>query len=71
MGEAGKVLVRVYIDEQGLPHKVQVTQSSAMRASTRRQSPRSSRRASPYAENGRAMPGWAFVPLTFDLSAEP
>lgn len=68
MGEAGKVLVRVYIDEQGLPHKVQVTQSSGhARLDEAAVAAVQQARFKPYAENGRAMPGWAFVPLTFDL----
>ena len=40
MGEAGRVLVRVYIDEDGLPRNVQVNQSSGTRGSMKLRSPR-------------------------------
>lgn len=67
-GESGRVLVKVYVDEGGLPRSVQVVESSghprldeAARAAVQ------AARFKPYAENGRPTAGWAFVPLTFDL----
>lgn len=67
-GEAGRVLVRVYIDEAGLPRTVQLSASSghgrlddaALKAVLQA-------RFKPYAENGRPLGGWALIPLTFDL----
>ena len=67
-GETGRVQVRVYIDEAGLPRTVQLSASSghgrlddaALQAVLRA-------RFKPYTENGRPMGGWALIPLTFDL----
>lgn len=67
-GETGRVQVRVYIDEAGLPRTVQLSASSghgrldeaALQAVLRA-------RFKPYTENGSPMGGWALIPLTFDL----
>jgi len=67
-GESGRVLVRVYIDEAGLPRTVLVGQSSgharldAAALDAVRQA-----RFKPYTENARPTAGWALIPLIFDL----
>lgn len=67
-GESGRVMVRVLVDEAGMPQQVQISQSSgfarlddAARAAVHKA------RFKPYLEGGRAMAGWAFIPLIFDL----
>jgi protein TonB len=68
LGETGRVMVRVYVDEAGAVREVQLHKSSgfsrlddeAVRAVKRA-------RFKPYLENGRPTPGWAFIPLTFEL----
>ena len=63
-------MLRVYIDEAGLPRNVQVdvAKLAASRASTTRRSPRCSKaRFKPYTENGQRGRGWAYVPLDFEL----
>ena len=68
LGEAGKVLVRVYIDDEGLPRNVQVAQSSGhVRLDEAAIAAVHKARFKPYTENGRAVAGWAFIPLSFDL----
>lgn len=67
-GEAGRVLVRVYIDEGGVPRAVQVSESSGhARLDDAARVAVQATRFKPYAENGRPTAGWAFIPLTFDL----
>ncbi len=67
-GESGRVLVRVYIDESGVPRSVQVTGSSGHpRLDDAARIAVQATRFKPYAENGRPTAGWAFIPLTFDL----
>ncbi|MEP6504599.1 MAG: energy transducer TonB, partial [Betaproteobacteria bacterium] len=68
MKESGKVVVRVFIDEQGLPRDVQVSQSAgfarldeAAVAAVRKT------RFKPCIENGVAVSGWAFIPIEFEL----
>ena len=68
MGETGHVLIRVFIDEAGAAQNVQVNRSSghsrlddAALAAIRHA------RFKPYTENGKAIAGWAFVPLDFQL----
>lgn len=66
--QAGRALVKVYIDEAGMPRTVELEKSTgfalldeAAQAAVRKA------RFKPYTENGQAMPGWALIPLTFDL----
>ncbi len=66
--ESGRVLVRVYIDEAGLPQQVQLSRSTgfaaldeAALAAVRKA------RFKPYTENGLPTAGWAAIPLSFDL----
>lgn len=71
-GETGRVLVRVYIDEAGLPRSVQLSASSGHgRLDDAALQAVQQARFKPYAENGRPMGGWAFIPLTFDLETSP
>lgn len=68
LGESGQVLVRVYIDEAGLPRSVQIGASSGhARLDDAALQAVLQARFKPYAENGRPTAGWAFIPLTFDL----
>jgi len=67
-GESGRSVVRVLIDEQGLPRTVLIAQSSGFKrlddaalAAERRA------RFRPYTENGRSQAGWAHIPLVFEL----
>ena len=71
-GESGRVLVRVYIDEAGLPRSVQVSESSGhARLDDAAQAAVQQARFKPYSENGRPTAGWAFIPLSFDLEPRP
>lgn len=67
-GESGRVVLRVYIDEAGLPRQVQVNQSSGFpRLDEAATSAVQKARFKPYSDNGQPTAGWALVPLTFDL----
>lgn len=67
-GESGRVLVKVYVDEGGMPRSVQVAESSGYpRLDEAARVAVQAARFKPYAENGRPTAGWAFIPLTFDL----
>lgn len=66
--ETGRVLVRVLIDTQGLPARLQVEKSSghpllddAALDALRRA------RFKPWIENGQPQPGWALIPIDFQL----
>ena len=66
--ESGRVLVRVYLDEAGLPRTVQLSQSSGhARLDDAAVAAVQKARFKPYTEDGRPTPGWAFIPLDFDL----
>ena len=66
--ESGRVMVRVYIDEAGLPRTVQLSQSSGhARLDDAAVAAVQKARFKPYTEDGRPTPGWAFIPLDFDL----
>ena len=66
--EAGRVMVRVYIDEAGMPRTVQVSPSSGFaRLDDAAVAAVQKARFKPYTENGRPTAGWAFIPLVFDL----
>ncbi|MES1196742.1 MAG: energy transducer TonB, partial [Steroidobacter sp.] len=68
LGESGHVMVRVYINEAGLPGEMQVTQSSGYnRLDAAALAAVKLTRFKPYTENGNAVAGWAFIPLNFDL----
>ncbi len=67
-GETGRVMLRIYIDEAGLPRSVQVESSSGHpRLDDAGAAAMRKARFKPYTENGQAVAGWAFVPLDFAL----
>ncbi|MBY0468820.1 MAG: energy transducer TonB, partial [Burkholderiaceae bacterium] len=66
--ESGRVLMRVYIDEGGVPRAVKVAESSGYpRLDAAACAAAQATRFKPYAENGRPTAGWAFIPVTFAL----
>ena len=66
--EEGRVLVRVWIDEAGVPRTVQVSQSSGhSRLDDAAVAAVQKARFKPYSENGQPTPGWAYTPIDFDL----
>ena len=67
-GEAGHVVLRVFIDEAGLPRQVLVNQSSGFaRLDEAATTAVQKARFKPYSDNGQALAAWALVPLSFDL----
>ena len=69
-GEAGRVLLRVFIDEQGLPRQVQVNRSSGFaRLDEAAIEALRKARFKPCIADGQPVAGWALVPLTFELNA--
>jgi periplasmic protein TonB len=67
-GEAGRVVLRVYIDEAGMPRQVMLNQSSGFpRLDEAASAAVHAARFKPYSDNGRPLAGWALVPLSFDL----
>lgn len=68
LNESGLVVVRVFVDVDGLPRTVQVVQSSGY-ARLDEAALEGVRRARfrPYAENGRPTAGWARIPIPFEL----
>ena len=70
MRESGKVLVRVYIDEAGLPRNVQLANSTGFpRLDDAALAAVRNCRFKPYLENGVAVAGWAAIPIEFELPA--
>jgi protein TonB len=66
--ESGRVIVRVYIDTNGLPKSVQVATSSGFpRLDEAGVAAAQKARFKPYTENGQPVAGWASIPLDFDL----
>ena len=66
--ETGRVLVRVFIDEQGHAKNVQVNRSSGHpRLDEAGLAAVQKARFKPYTENGQPVAGWAFIPLDFEL----
>ncbi len=66
--EAGKVLVRVYIDSNGQPHNVQEVASSGFaRLDSAAAEAVQRARFRPYAENGEAIGVWTSIPINFEL----
>lgn len=67
-GEAGRVVLRVYVDEAGLPQQLHLSQSSGFpRLDEAAMAAVQKARFKPYSNNGQPTAGWALVPLTFDL----
>ncbi len=68
MRESGKALVRVYIDEAGLPRNVQIATSTGFaRLDDAAVAAVRNCRFKPYNENGAAVAGWAAIPIEFEL----
>lgn len=68
MKEAGRAVVRVFIDEAGMPRSVEIATSSGFqRLDDAALVAVRQARFKPYAENGAAMSGWAFIPIEFTL----
>lgn len=68
LGEAGRVTVRVLIDEQGRPADLRVQSSSGFaRLDEAALAALRAARFRPYTENGLAQRMWALVPIHFDL----
>lgn len=66
--EFGRAVVRVYIDEAGLPRSVEISRSSGFaRLDDSAVFAVKNARFKPYAENGIAVAGWAFIPIEFEL----
>ncbi|WP_280154481.1 energy transducer TonB [Piscinibacter sp. XHJ-5] len=67
-GEAGRVIVRVYIDEAGVPRQLLISKSSGFaRLDDAALAAVRAARFRPYTENGQPTAGWASIPLAFDL----
>ncbi len=70
MHESGRALVRVYIDEDGLPRNVQLAASTGFsRLDEAALAAVRNCRFKPYLENGVAVAGWAAIPIEFELPA--
>jgi protein TonB len=68
MRESGKALVRVFIDEAGLPHDVQLATSTGFaRLDDAALTAVRHCRFKPYLDNGVAVAGWAAIPIEFEL----
>jgi len=68
MREAGKALIRVYIDESGMPRNVQIAISTGFaRLDDAALMAVRNCRFKPYLENGVAVSGWAAIPIEFEL----
>jgi protein TonB len=68
LGEAGRVVLRVLIDDKGLPRQIAVQQSSGYpRLDSAALDAMRDARFKPYTENGAALPVWAPAPIAFDL----
>jgi protein TonB len=68
MRESGRALVRVWIDEAGLPRNVQLALSTGFaRLDDAALAAVRDCRFRPYLENGIAVAGWAAIPIEFEL----
>jgi protein TonB len=68
MKESGKALIRVYIDETGMPRNVQLAVSTGFsRLDDAALAAVRNCRFKPYLENGVAVAGWAAIPIEFEL----
>ena len=69
-GETGRVLLRVFVDEEGRPRQVLVHRSSGFtRLDEAAIDAVRKARFKPCLDQGRPAAGWALVPLTFELDA--
>lgn len=72
LNEAGLVVVRVFVDVDGLPRQVQLLQSSGFaRLDEAALEGVRQARFKPWTENGRATAGWARIPIPFELERRP
>jgi protein TonB len=68
MRESGKALLRVFIDEAGLPRTVLLVASTGFaRLDDSAVTAVRNARFKPYVENGVAVAGWASIPIEFEL----
>lgn len=68
--EAGRVVVRVLIDERGQPAELRVQSSSGhRRLDDAAMTAMREARFRPYTENGVALRVWALVPINFELES--
>jgi len=68
LGETGRVLIRVFIDEAGAALQLAVFRSSGhARLDEAALAAVQKARFRPYRENGQPVAGWAFIPLEFEL----
>lgn len=68
LGESGLVIVRVFVDADGLPRQLQVVQSSGfVRLDEAALDGVRRARFKPPTENGRPTAGWARIPIPFEL----
>lgn len=68
--EAGTVIVRVFVDEAGVPRTVQIAQSSGFkRLDEAAAGAVLKARFKPYTEAGRPTAGWARIPFPFELES--
>jgi protein TonB len=69
-GEAGRVVLRVLVDEAGLPRQVLVHQSSGFaRLDDAAIAAVQKARFKPYIDRDQAISSWVLVPLSFDLES--
>lgn len=72
LNEAGLVVVRVFVDVDGLPRQVQVLQSSGfVRLDEAAVEGVRQARFKPWRQDGRAAAGWARIPIPFELEQRP
>jgi protein TonB len=68
LNESGLVIVRVYVDEGGVPRSAQVAKSSGFaRLDDAAVSAVQKARFKPYTEAGKPTAGWARIPFPFEL----
>ena len=68
MHESGKAVIRVWIDESGLPRNLQLAASTGFsRLDDAALAAVRNCRFKPYVENGVAVAGWAAIPIEFEL----
>lgn len=68
LGEAGKVLVGITVDEAGLPHNLRLVKSSGYsRLDDTAMNSVASYRFKPYVQNGRAIAVMVNIPVDFEL----
>jgi protein TonB len=68
LGETGRVMVRVFIDEGGRAREPQVSRTSGhARLDEAAVAAVGKARFKPYTENGQAVAGWALIPIDFEL----